>query len=60
MRASFHFELLFASAAALLYLTMYLWTMQLLVRLYTTEHHLALDARGRTALTDRMPRRMSV
>jgi len=52
MRASFHFELLFASAATLLYLTMYLWTMKLLVRLFTTEHHLALDARGRAALTE--------
>lgn len=52
MRPSFHFELLFASAATLLYLTMYLWTMKLLVRLYTTEHHLGLDARGRAALTE--------
>jgi hypothetical protein len=52
MRASFHFELLLASAGTLLYLTMYLWTMRLLVRLYTTEHHLAIDARGRSALTE--------
>ncbi|MBC3942498.1 DUF6161 domain-containing protein [Sphingomonas albertensis] len=52
MRASFHFELLLASAGTLLYLTMYLWTMRLLVRLYTTEHHLAIDAKGRSALTE--------
>lgn len=52
MRPSFHFELLFASAATLLYLTMYLWTMKLLVRLYTSEHHLGIDARGRAALTE--------
>lgn len=52
MRPSFHFELILASAGTLLYLTMYLWTMRLLVRLYTTEHHLAIDARGRSALTE--------
>lgn len=52
MRPSFHFELLFASAGTLIYLTMYIWTMKLLVRLYATEHHLALDARGRAALTE--------
>ncbi len=52
MRPSFHFELLFSSAATLLYITMYLWVIRLLVRLYSTEHHLAIDARGRSALTE--------
>ncbi len=52
MRASFHFELLLSSAATLLYLTMYLWAMRILVRLYTAEHHLSIDAQGRAALTE--------
>ncbi len=52
LRPSFRFELLLSSASTLIYLTMYLWTMKLLVRLYATEHHLGLDAKSRAALTE--------
>ncbi|MDN4633154.1 DUF6161 domain-containing protein [Sphingomonas sp. PsM26] len=31
---------------------MYLWAMRLLVRLYTTEHHLAIDASARGAMME--------
>lgn len=52
LRPSFQFEIITASAATLIYLTMYLWVMRLLMRLYTAEHHLAIDAYGRSALTE--------
>lgn len=50
LRPTFHFELIFAGAATLLWLTMYIWAVRVLVRLYTTEHHLSIDASGRAAM----------
>ncbi|WP_156347537.1 MULTISPECIES: DUF6161 domain-containing protein [unclassified Sphingomonas] len=48
----FKYQLLTSSAATLIFLTMYIWSMKLLVRLYSMEHHLAIDAKGRSALTE--------
>lgn len=50
LRPTFHFELLFAAASTMLYLTMFLWTMRILVRVYMTEHHLAIDAESRASM----------
>lgn len=52
VKAIFKYQLLTTSATTLLFLTMYIWAMKLLVRLYSTEHHLAIDAKGRAALTE--------
>lgn len=52
LREAFQYEALFASAVTLAYFTMYLWAMRLLVRLYSTEHHLGIDAKGRAALAE--------
>lgn len=46
------YELFFTASVTLALFTMYLWAMRILVRLYTAEHHLAIDARGRSALTE--------
>nr|AGU09799.1 hypothetical protein [uncultured organism] len=52
LRPTFHYELIFTAATTLAWLTMYLWAMRLLVRLYTTEHHLAIDASARGAMME--------
>lgn len=52
LRPTFHYELIFTGAITLAWLTMYLWAMRLLVRLYTTEHHLAIDASARAAMME--------
>jgi hypothetical protein len=52
LRPTFHYELIFTGATTLAWLTMYLWAMRLLVRLYTTEHHLAIDASARGAMME--------
>lgn len=43
-------ELIFAASASLLYLTLYFWTMRIVVRMYMTEQHLGIDARSRAAM----------
>ncbi|MBT2242343.1 hypothetical protein JQK15_02225 [Sphingobium sp. BHU LFT2] len=45
-------RLLFASGATLIVLTLGLWATRIFVRLYMTEHHLAIDAEARAALGD--------
>lgn len=52
LRPTFHYELIFTGAITLVWLTMYLWAMRVLVRLYTTEHHLAIDASARGAMME--------
>lgn len=52
LRPTFHYELIFTGAITLAWLTMYLWAMRVLVRLYTTEHHLAIDASARGAMME--------
>jgi hypothetical protein len=52
LRPTFHYELIFTGAITLAWLTMYLWAMRLLVRLYTTEQHLAIDASARGAMME--------
>ena len=52
LRPTFHYELIFTGITTLAWLTMYLWAMRLLVRLYTTEHHLAIDASARGAMME--------
>lgn len=52
LRPTFHFELIFSAAVTVAWLTMYLWVMRILVRLYTTEHHLAIDASARGAMME--------
>ncbi|WP_426255412.1 DUF6161 domain-containing protein [Sphingomonas sp. DC2300-3] len=52
LRPTFHYELIFTGAITLAWLTMYLWAMRILVRLYTTEHHLAIDASARGAMME--------
>lgn len=45
-------RLIFTSAGTILILTLCLWATRLVVRLYMTEHHLAIDADSRAALGD--------
>lgn len=50
LRPTLHLEAIFAGAVTLLWLTMYVWGMRLLVKIYTTEKHLAINASGRSAM----------
>ncbi len=50
LRPTWQQEIVFAGSAVLLYLTMFLWTMRILVRTLMTEHHLAIDARSRASM----------
>lgn len=50
LRATWPQELIFAASASLLYLTLFLWTMRLLVRMMMSEHHLGIDARSRASM----------
>jgi len=52
LRPTFYYELIFTAAVTLAWLTMYLWAMRVLVRLYTTEHHLYIDASARGAMNE--------
>jgi hypothetical protein len=52
LRVTFHYELLIATAATLLFLTMFLWALRIVVRMYMTEHHLAIDAKARATLVE--------
>ena len=47
LRPTFHYELVLAAGVTLLYLTLYLWSMRVLMRMYMTEHHLKIDAYSR-------------
>ncbi|WP_416366519.1 DUF6161 domain-containing protein [Sphingomonas aurantiaca] len=46
LRPTWSHELIFGAAATVLYLTLFLWTMRILVRMMMSEHHLGVDARG--------------
>ena len=50
LRPTWIHELIFAASASLLYLTMFLWTMRVLVRMMMSEHHLGVDARSRASM----------
>lgn len=50
LRPTWQYEVIFASAATLLYLTMFFWIMRIVVRIYMTEHHLAIDATSRSSM----------
>jgi hypothetical protein len=50
LRATFHAELILTATITLLWLTMYVWAMRVAVKVYTTEHHLAINASGRAAM----------
>ena len=50
LRPTWHFELLFTAGGTILYLTVYLWLMRIIVRMYMTDNHLAIDARSRAAM----------
>lgn len=51
VRPTLHFELIFAGAATLFWLTMFFWLMRILVRRYSAEQRLFTDASGRAAMT---------
>jgi hypothetical protein len=46
----FHYQVLATATATIIVLTMYLWMIRIIVRVYTTEHHLAIDAGARGAM----------
>jgi hypothetical protein len=50
LRPTWSHELVFAGAASLLYLTLFLWSMRILVRMLMSEHHLGIDARSRASM----------
>jgi hypothetical protein len=50
LRPTWSHELIFAGAASLLYLTLFLWSMRILVRMMMSEHHLGIDARSRASM----------
>ncbi len=52
LRPTWQFEVIFSAAATLLYLTIYLWMMRIIVRLYMTEEHLAIDAKSRASMAE--------
>ncbi len=49
IRPTLHFELIFAGTITLFWLTMFFWLMRLIVKRYTGEQRLAIDASGRSA-----------
>ncbi|MBU2341243.1 MAG: hypothetical protein KKE77_08385 [Alphaproteobacteria bacterium] len=52
LRPTWRYEVIFASAATLLYLTMFFWIMRIVVRIYMTEHHLGIDAQSRSSMAE--------
>ncbi|BBC70891.1 hypothetical protein AEB_P0023 [Altererythrobacter sp. B11] len=50
LRPTWRYEVIFASAATLLYLTVFFWIMRIVVRMYMTEHHLGIDAQSRASM----------
>ncbi|MGV3769035.1 MAG: DUF6161 domain-containing protein [Sphingobium phenoxybenzoativorans] len=50
LRPTWHFELMFTAAGTILYLTIFLWLVRIIVRMYMTDNHLAIDARSRAAM----------
>lgn len=51
IRPTLHYELIFAGASTLFWLTMFFWLLRILVRRYAAEQRLAVDASGRAAMT---------
>jgi len=51
IRPTLHYELIFAGASTLFWLTMFFWLLRILVRRYVAEQRLAVDASGRAAMT---------
>ena len=47
---SWKYEFGLLAAATLIFLTLYLWVMRVVMRMYLTEHHLAIDASSRSAM----------
>ena len=43
---------MFVTGSTLLYLTMFLWGMRVLVRMFMTEHHLSIDAQSRASMAN--------
>jgi ABC-type multidrug transport system fused ATPase/permease subunit len=52
LRPTFTYEVGLAAAATFAWLTLYIWLMRLIIRAYTTEQHLAIDASARAALAE--------
>lgn len=52
LRPTWQYEVIFASGATLLYLTVFFWVMRIVVRMYMTEHHLAIDATSRASMAE--------
>ena len=52
LRPTWRYEVFFASAATLLYLTVFFWVMRIVVRMYMTEHHLGIDAQSRASMAE--------
>ena len=52
LRPTWRYEVIFASAATLLYLTVFFWIMRIVVRMYMTEHHLGIDAQSRASMAE--------
>ncbi len=52
LRPTWRYEVIFASAATLLYLTVFFWVMRIVVRMYMTEHHLGIDAQSRASMAE--------
>jgi len=50
LRPTWSHELVFAASASVLYLTLFLWSMRILVRMMMSEHHLGIDARSRESM----------
>ncbi|WP_343526933.1 DUF6161 domain-containing protein [Sphingomonas sp.] len=50
IRQTLHFELIFTGTATLFWLTMFFWLMRIVVRRYSAEQRLAVDASGRAAM----------
>lgn len=52
IRPTLHFELIFAATTTLFWLTMFFWLMRLLVKRYTGEQRMGIDASGRSAMAE--------
>lgn len=50
LRPTWQYEFLFVASSTLLYLTLYLWVMRMVVRMFMTEHHLYIDASARARM----------
>ncbi len=52
IRPTLNFELIFAATTTLFWLTMFFWLMRLLVKRYTGEQRMGIDASGRSAMAE--------